>query len=66
MIYYENECVDCGMPCIYEACPHYRVKHYACDRCGDEGATLYHYHGEQVCENCILKEYDVVEGSDGW
>lgn len=64
MIYYANECVGCDLPCLFKACPYYRVKHFQCDRCGDEDITLYHYDGEQICKDCLLKEFEIVEDSD--
>ena len=64
MHYYENECCDCGLPCIYEICPYYNVKHFKCDFCKEEDVKLYKYNGYEICEDCLLKEYEVVEGSD--
>lgn len=58
----ENECVDCGLPCL-NSCPYKNVTRFYCDRCGYEG-KLRHYENEQLCEDCLLKEFDVVEGSD--
>lgn len=66
MIYYTNECVDCGLPCTYEACPYYKVKHTKCDFCPKEDVKLYHYNGWEICEECLLKEFDVIEGTDEW
>lgn len=66
MIYYQNECVDCGLPCIRESCPYYRVKHSKCEFCNEEDIRLYHYNGYEICESCLLKEFDVVEGTDEW
>lgn len=64
MRYYENDCVNCGLPCLYKACPHYEVLHFCCDECGDEDVKLYHYDDKEICERCLLEEFDVVEGSD--
>lgn len=64
MIFYENDCVSCGLPCIYNACPYYRVKHFRCDKCKDEDVTLYHYDDMEICESCLLKEFKIVEDSD--
>ena len=61
----ENECVDCGLPCLGSFCPHRNVFHYYCDRCKEE-AKLYHYNGEEICVECLLEEFDVVDGSDKW
>lgn len=62
----ENECVDCksiGLPCLGNSCPNRSVTRFYCDRCGEE-AKLYHYDSEEICEDCLLKEFDVVDGSD--
>ena len=64
MIYYSNDCVDCGLPCLYSSCPHYKVKHFKCDCCAEEDVKLYHYEGYQLCAECLLREFDVVESSD--
>lgn len=64
MHYYENECCDCGLPCIYETCPNYKIIRFECDFCREQNVKLRHYHGYEVCEDCILKEYEVVDGSD--
>lgn len=63
MKYVENDCCDCGLPCIHYACPFYKVEHFECDFCHQE-AKLYHYNGYEICEECLLKEFEVVEGSD--
>ena len=60
MIAIENDCVDCGLPCIYEACRYYKAVHYYCDRCQDE-TTLYVWGNEQLCFECILKDLERVE-----
>ena len=64
MVYYESDCVSCGLPCLYESCPYYRVKRFKCDKCGEEDIKLYHYDNEEICEECLLREFEVVEGSD--
>ena len=66
MRYYTNECVSCGLPCLRTSCPYYKVEHFKCDSCQKEDVKLYHYNGYEVCKDCILKEFEVVEGSDGW
>lgn len=52
MIRYENDCVDCGLPCIGESCPHRRVPHFYCDKCKDE-TDIFNFEGEELCINCI-------------
>jgi hypothetical protein len=63
LIVIANECVDCGLPCIYEACPYYEVVRYYCDECGEE-SELYYWDGEQLCVDCILKQLERVEYND--
>lgn len=60
MIVIESDCVDCGLPCIYEACPYYRVVRYYCDRCGSEEHTLYWWNNEQLCLDCIVNDLEEV------
>lgn len=64
MRYYDSDCVSCGLPCIYEACPYYKVPHFVCDLCKDEDVRLYHYNGLELCGDCILREFDLVEGTE--
>ena len=60
MVRVESGCVDCGLPCIYEACPHYKVVIYECDSCGDE-TKLFHYEGKELCIDCIEQKLERVE-----
>ena len=55
MIRFESDCVSCGFPCMYSACPYYRVKIYICDECDEEVETLYEYEGKELCESCLLE-----------
>ena len=51
MIRIENHCVCCELPCIYDACPYYRVEVHYCGSCG-KACT-----GEaELCEECAVKE----------
>lgn len=61
----ENECVGCPpeLGCLGSICPNRNVVRFYCDRCGEEG-KLYHYDSEELCEECLLKEFDVVDGSE--
>lgn len=60
-----DECVGCPpeIGCFGSSCPYKNVVRFYCDRCGEE-EKLYHYDSEELCEDCLLKEFDVVEGSD--
>lgn len=61
---YESGCVDCGFPCKYEACPNYKIEVFKCDFCKEEDVILYYYNGNEICAECLLKEFEVVEGSN--
>ena len=58
----ENECVGCDLPCLGSSCPNKNVVRFYCDRCHEE-AELYHYNGDEICSDCLLEEFDRVEGS---
>ena len=59
----ENDCVNCGLPCLGDRCPNRNVPHYYCDCCGNED-KLYYYDGLEICQECLLKEFEAVEDSD--
>lgn len=62
----ENECVGCkdmGLFCIGDGCTYKNVVRFYCDRCKEE-TKLYNYYGKELCKDCILKEFNVIEGSD--
>lgn len=59
----ENECIDCGLPCLGSACPYRNVVRFYCDKCGKEKA-LRHYDDRELCEDCLLDNFEVVEGSE--
>lgn len=61
MVRIESGCVDCGLPCIGNACRYYEEKHYYCDGCKEEFDTLYQFDGEELCGDCVLKRLEVVE-----
>lgn len=63
----ENECVGCPpeMGCLNFSCPNKNVMRFYCDRCKEE-TTLYHYYGEEICKDCLLKEFNIVKGSEGY
>lgn len=55
----ENECVQCGLPCLGSSCPNRNVTRFYCDNCGEE-ETLYEYEGEELCIECIKKSLTEV------
>jgi hypothetical protein len=61
MVKTENECCDCGLPCVYESCPYWAVTRFYCDECNDEYESIYHFEGEQLCIDCIEKRLEKVE-----
>ena len=63
MIKKENECVDCGLPCLGSSCPNRNVIRIYCDKCGEEG-KIYHYDGEHLCISCIEETLKEVEPDD--
>ena len=63
MITYEDECVGCPteMGCMVSACPYRDVPYLYCDKCEGEVEKLYKYEGQEICEECLLKEFEVIE-----
>lgn len=64
MIKYENDCVGCrdsGMPCRGISCRNRSVKRLYCDKCSEESDKLYIYDDEQLCEDCLLGMFEVIE-----
>lgn len=59
MVVYEDECCDCGKPCLGEMCSLKRVPHYYCDVCGEEifPAEGYdepeEFDGQHICPECM-------------
>lgn len=60
MIRYENQCVDCGLPCLGSSCPHKNVPVYICDECGDEDVDIYEFEDRELCLNCIRESLNCV------
>ena len=63
MIRFENECVGCEWPCIYEACPYWAVARTYCDECEEEN-QLYWWDEQQLCLGCIEARLERVEIDD--
>lgn len=57
----ESDCVGCGLPCLYTACPYYEVTVFYCDDCGEECENLYEFDDEELCIDCIEKRLKKVE-----
>ena len=60
---FESECVNCGLPCLYSACPYYNVEKFICDICKEE-AKLRNTEFGEVCESCLVEQFPIVEGSE--
>lgn len=63
MVTYEDECVGCPaeIGCLGSSCPYKNVRHLYCDICGFEVDKLYKINGDEICEKCLAKEYEVIE-----
>ena len=62
MVAYENQCVDCGLPCLGSTCIYRNVRVLYCDGCGDEADKLYLLDdGGEYCKTCVLERLEVVE-----
>lgn len=63
MIKYENECVGCstGILCLGDRCHNRNVRRLYCDICKDEAYKLYKVDGYELCEDCVLDKFEVVE-----
>lgn len=62
----EDECVGCtdiGLYCLGDTCPNRNVIRYYCDYCGEE-EKLYYYDNHEICKECLLKNFEVVNGSN--
>ena len=57
MVKTECGCVDCGLPCMGTACPKFLVYVLKCDRCHKEVEELYEVGSEDLCEDCLKKEF---------
>jgi hypothetical protein len=62
----ENHCVGCGKPC-FPACNMRSVPVWYCDHCQNEfdPVSLYDDDGEDLCEECLLKELVPVSVREG-
>ena len=63
MVKCENECVGCPkeMGCLGNSCRYKNVKHFYCDKCGEDVEELYKVDGEELCEDCLKNNFEKVE-----
>lgn len=60
-----NDCVMCPDYCRH--CGRdkdYKIVHLTCDKCGEEFHTLYEYDGQELCEDCLLEEFELITEGD--
>ena len=59
MIVIEDHCVDCGLPCLGNACPKRNVEVCYCDKCGEEIPCdeVDEVDGEELCEGCLKEKF---------
>lgn len=50
----ENQCVECGLPCIQTACPWTHVEVHYCDECQKSEAD-YKVGENEYCSSCVDK-----------
>ena len=61
MTRFENQCVDCGLPCLGSSCPNRNVRVLYCDNCEGETDKLYVLNGDELCEECLLEGLEVIK-----
>lgn len=61
-------CVNCGLPCLGDACPKMNVVQFRCDDCKElcDPDELYMYEDEMLCDECLIKRFPTAkqEGFD--
>ena len=63
----EDDCVECGLPCIGRGCPyHGKHLHIYCDKCGEEGEKMYSVDGEDYCEGCLIADHEAEIRENMW
>ena len=56
-----NGCTYIGLPC--RNCGRDKIPHCYCDKCGYE-AKLFRFDDKELCADCLLEQFDVVEVSE--
>ena len=66
MIKYEDECVGCPpeMGCMGDTCKYRNVKHLYCDKCHTDCEELFDVYGHQLCEDCLLDNFNKITLED--
>ena len=54
MIKYENQCVECGLPCLQTSCPWTHVEVHYCDEC-EKNEADYTVGDSEFCAGCLDK-----------
>lgn len=57
---YEDQCCDCGLPCLGDSCKNRNVPIWYCDKCGAEDEDLYEYEGQELCLDCIREQLPCI------
>ena len=60
MVKIENQCVDCGLPCLGDSCPNRNVEVCYCDKCHEELPYDGIYEtddGDELCEDCLKERF---------
>lgn len=59
MITTENECVNCGLPCLGSSCPYWKVERIYCDICKRETTDKFREaEGRQYCPDCYEEVFE--------
>lgn len=60
MVTFKDGCVDCGLPCLGNLCPHKREACLICDCCKIETDRLFECGDEQLCADCLTDAIPLV------
>lgn len=61
MIKITDGCVDCGLPCLGNSCPHHKEVHLFCDFCKTETNHLFKYFDDHYCADCLTEEVSPIK-----
>lgn len=62
-IQYRAACCGCATetyPCLGKQCPLQHTMHLFCDNCKEECNELYRYDEQELCEDCLLEQFEKV------